>query len=149
MQWASGPVTVVEAKRDTTYVFPKKGTRGTLIIAFMNCILKRFLRTLVGGQRLRDDAMDYIRQHIPLRLAMNRRKARGAVETGGFIPVAMEHIVPPVPNTMFIDHVLVPPEDGVHVIRATDVVDVDAASDGPLPVVLGEELREYDVIDSD
>ena len=55
-----GSVSVVEAERDTTYVFRKKGTRGTLIVAFMKSILKRFLGTLLGGQGLRDDAMDYI-----------------------------------------------------------------------------------------
>ena len=57
---------------------------------------------------------------------MNRREARAAVETVGFIRIAMEHIVPPVPNAMFIDHVRAPPEDGVPVIRARDAVDVDA-----------------------
>ena len=61
MRWSSGPVSVVEAERDTTYVFPEKGTGGTLNVAFTKSILKRFLRTLVGGQGLRDDAMDYIR----------------------------------------------------------------------------------------
>ena len=94
VRWSSSPVSVVEAERDTTYLFPKKGTGGTLTAAFMNSILKRFLRTLVGGQGLRDDAMDYIRQHIPLRPPVNRREARAAVETVGFIPIAMEHIVP-------------------------------------------------------
>ena len=39
---------------------PQKGNRGTLNVAFMNSIRKRFLRTLVGGQGLRDDPMDYI-----------------------------------------------------------------------------------------
>ena len=50
MQWSSGPFSVVEVERDTTYVFPKKGTGGTLTVAFMNSIPKRFLRTLVGGK---------------------------------------------------------------------------------------------------
>ena len=50
MRWSSGPVNVVDAERDTTYVFPKEGTGGTLTVAFMNCIVKRFLRTLVGAQ---------------------------------------------------------------------------------------------------
>ena len=149
VRWSSGPVSVVEAERDTTYVFPEKGTGGTLTVMFMKSILKRFLRTLVGGQGLRDDAMAYMRQHIPLRPPLNRREARAAVETVGFIPIAMEHIVPPVPNAMFIDHVRAPPEDGVPVIRARDAVDVDALSDGPVPVVLSEELREFDLIDSD
>ena len=81
-------------------MFPEKGTGGTLTIVFMKSILKRFLRTLVGAQGLRDDAMVYIRQHIPLRPPVNRREARAAVETVGFIPIAMEHIVPPVPNAM-------------------------------------------------
>ena len=108
MRWSSGPVSVVEAKRDRTYGFPKRGTGGTLAVAFMNSILKCFLRTLVGGQGLRDDAMDYIRQHIPLRPPVNRREARAAVEIVGFIPSAMEHIVPPVPNAM-IYHVPPPP----------------------------------------
>ena len=53
------------------------------------------------------------------------------------------------PNAIFIDHVRAPPEDGVPVIRARDAVDVDALSDGPVPVVLSEELREFDLIDSD
>ena len=66
MRWCSGPVSVIEADRDTTYVFPEKGTGGSLTVAFMKSILKRFLRTVVGGQGLRDDAMDYIWQHIPL-----------------------------------------------------------------------------------
>ena len=105
MRWFSGPVSVVETERDTTYVFPKKGPGGTLIVAFMKSIVKCFLRTVVGGQGLRHDAMEYIRQHIPLRPPVNRREARAAVETVGFIPIAMEHIVPPVPNAMFIDHV--------------------------------------------
>ena len=34
-------------------------------------------------------------------------------------------------------------------IRARDAVDVNALSDGPVPVVLGEELREIDPIDLD
>ena len=81
VRWSSGPVLVVEAERDTTYVFPKKGTGGTLPVTLMNSISKRFLRTLVGGQGLRDDAMGYIRQHIPLRPPVNRCEARAAVET--------------------------------------------------------------------
>ena len=109
LRWSSGSVSVVGAQRDTTYAFHKKGTGGTLTVACMNSILKRFLRTLVGGQALRDDAMDYIRQHIPLRPPVNRREARAGVETFGFTPIAMEHIVPPVPNAMFIDHVHPPP----------------------------------------
>ena len=153
-----GQVSVVEEERDTTYVFPKKGTRGTLAvasmlcllsIALMNSILKRFLRTLVGGQRLRDDAMDYIRQHILLRPRLNCREARAAVETAGFIPIAMEHIVPPVQNAIFIGHVRPRLEDGVFVIRARDAVDLDALSEGPVSVVLSEELREFDVMDLD
>ena len=148
-RWSSGPVSVVEAERDTMYVFPKKGTGGTLTVVFMKSILKRFLRTLVGGQGLRDDAMESKRQHIPLRPPVKHREARAAVQTVRFIPIAMEHIVPPVPNAMFIDHVRVPPEDGVPVIRARDAVDVDALSDGRAPVVLSEELREFDVMDSD
>ena len=80
---------------------------------------------------------------------MNRREARAAVETVGFVPIAMEHIIPPVPNATFIDHVRAPPEDGVPVIRASDAVDVDALSDGPVPVVRSEELREFDLIDLD
>ena len=35
MRWSSGPVSVVEAERDTTYVFPEKGTGGTLTVVFM------------------------------------------------------------------------------------------------------------------
>ena len=149
VRWSSGPVSVVEAQRDATYVFPEKGTAGTLIVVFMKSILKRFLRTLVGGQGLRDDAMDYIRQHILLTPPMKRREAGAAVETVGFIPNAMDHIVPPVPNAMFIDHVRAPREDGVPVVWARDAVDVDALSDGPVPVVLSEKLREFDLIDSD
>ena len=138
---------MVEAERDTTYVFPEKGTGGTLTVVFMKSILKRFLRTLVGGQGLRDAAMEYIR--IPLRPPVNHHEARAAVETIGFMPIAMEHIVSPVPNAMFIDHVCAPLEDGVPVIRARDAADVDALSDGPVPVVLSEQLREFDMIDSD
>ena len=93
--------------------------------------------------------MAYIRQHIPLEPPLNRREARVAVETVGFIPIAMQHIIPLVPNAMFINHVRAPPEDGVPVIRARDAVDVDATSDGPVPVVLSEELREFDLIDSE
>ena len=77
---------------------------------------------------------------------MNRREARAAVQAVGFIPIAMEHIVPLVPNAMFIDHVRAPHEDGVPVIRAKDAVDVDALSDGPVPIVLSEELRGFDLI---
>ena len=73
VRWSLGPVNVVEAERDATYVFPKKGTGGVLAVAVIKSILKRFLRTLVSGQGLRDDAMDYIRQHIPLRPPMNAR----------------------------------------------------------------------------
>ena len=61
----------------------------------------------------------------------------------------MEHIVPLVPNAMFIDHLRAPPEDGVPMIRARDAIDVDALSDGPVRVVLTEELREFDLTDSD
>ena len=106
---SSGLVSVVEAQRDTTYAFPKKRTGGTLTVAFMNSILKRFLRTLVGGQGLRDDAMDYIGQHIPLRPSVNRREGRATVQTFGFLPSAMEDIVPSVPNAVFVDHVPPPP----------------------------------------
>ena len=148
LRWSSGPVSVVEAERDTTHVFPKKGTGGTLTIAFMNSILKRFLRTLVGGQGLRDDAMYYIPQHIPLRPPVNRREARAAVETVGFTPIAMTHIFPPVPNAMFIDHVRAPPEDGAPLMRARVAVDVDTLFDDPLPV-LSEKLREFDLIGSE
>ena len=136
VRWSSGPVSVVEAERDTTYVFPKKGTGGMLTVAFMKSMLKRFPRTLVRGQGLRDDAMDYIWQHIPLRPPVNRREARAAVEAVGFKPIAMEHIVPPVPNATFIDHVRAAPKDGVPVIRARDAVDVDALSDGRVRVRL-------------
>ena len=149
VRWSSGPASVVEGKRDTTYVFPEKGTGGTPTVVFMKSILKRFLRTLVGGQVVRDDARDYICQHIPLKPPVNRREAQAAVETIGFIPIAMEHIVPPVPNAMFIDHMHAPPEDGVPVIRARDAVDVDALCDGLVPVVLNEELREFDLIERD
>ena len=149
VRWPLSPASVVEAERDTTYVFPEKGTGGTLTVAFMQSILTRFLRTLVGGQGLRNDVMDYIRQHIPLRPPMNRREARAAVETVGFLAIAMEHIVPLVPNAILIDHVRAPLEDGVPLIGAKDAVDVDALSDGPIPFVLSEELREFDVIDSD
>ena len=149
VRWSSGPVSVVEAERDTTYVFPEKGTGGALTVLFMKSMLNLHLRTLAGGQGLRDDAMHFIRQHIPLRQRANRREARAAVETVGFIPIAMEHIVPPVPNAMFIDHVHAPPEDGVPVLRARDALDVDALFDGLVPVVLSEELREFDPIDSE
>ena len=109
VRWSSGPISVVEANSDTTYVFPKKGTGGTLAIAFMNSTLKPFLRSLVGGQGLRDDAMDYIRQNMPLRPPVSCREARAAVEVVGFIPLAMQHIAPSMPNAMFIDHVHAPP----------------------------------------
>ena len=52
MRWSSGPVSVVGAEGETTYSFPKKRTGGTLAVGFLNSILKRFLRTLVGGQQL-------------------------------------------------------------------------------------------------
>ena len=65
----------------------------------------------------------------------------GGVEMVGFILIAMEHIVPPRANAMFIGHVRAPTDDGVPVILARDVVDVDALSDGPVPLVLSEELR--------
>ena len=94
MRWCFGPVSVVEAERDTTHVFPKKGTGRTLTVAFMKSILKRFLRTLVGAQGLLFHALDYVRQHIPLRPPANLHEARAALETVGFIPVAIEHIVP-------------------------------------------------------
>ena len=119
-----------------------------LTVAFMKSILKRLLRTLVGGQGLRNDAMDYIRQHISLRPPVKCCEARAAVETVGFIPIAMEHIVPPMPNAMFIDHGLPPPQDGVPVLWATAAVDVDALCDGPVPVMLTEELGEFDLINS-
>ena len=34
-------------------------------------------------------------------------------------------------------------------IQARDTVDVDAMSNGPIPVVLSEEMREFDRIDSE
>ena len=83
VRWFSGPVSVVQAERDTTYVFPEKGTGGTLTIAFLKSILKCFLRTPVGGQGLRDDAKDYIRQELPLRPPVNRREAPAALEIAG------------------------------------------------------------------
>ena len=135
-------------EKETQCTCSPKREPGVLVV-FMKCILKRFLRTLVGGQGLRDDAMDYIRRHIPLRPPVNRRKARATVQTVGLIPIAMEHIVPLVPNAIFIDHVRAPAQDGVPVIRAKDAVDVDALSHGLVPVVLSEELRELDLIDSD
>ena len=55
MRWSSGPVSLVEAEKDTTYVFPEKGTGGTLTVVFMKSILKHFVCTVVGGQGLRDD----------------------------------------------------------------------------------------------
>ena len=149
MRCSSGPVIVVEAETDTTYVFSKKETGGTLSVAFMNCIPNRFLRTLVGGQGLHDDAMDYIRQHIPLRPPVNRREDRAAVETAWFIPMAMGHIVPRVPNAIFIDHLRAPPEDVVLLMWAKDAVDVHALSHGPMRVVLNGELGEFDLIASD
>ena len=66
MRWSSGPVSVVEGQREATYVFRKKGTRGTLSVAFMKSIPKCFLLSLVSGKGLRDDAMGYMGQHIPL-----------------------------------------------------------------------------------
>ena len=149
VRWSSGPLSVVEAKTDTTYVFPEKGTGGTLTVVFMKSILNRCPPTLVGGPGLCDDAMDYIRQHIPLKPPVNRREARAAVEAVGFIPIAMEHIVPPAPNAMFIHHVRAPLEHGVVVMRARDAVDVDTLSDGAVPIVLSEELHQFDLIDSD
>ena len=80
---------------------------------------------------------------------MNRREACATVETVGFIPVAMEQVIPPMPNAMFIDHVHAPPEDGAPVVRANNVVYVDALSDGLVLVVLSEELREFDLLDAD
>ena len=59
----------------------------------------------------------------------------------------MEHIVPPVPSAAFIDHVRAPLEDGVLAMGARDAVDFGALSDGPVPVLLNEELREFDLID--
>ena len=50
--------------------------------------------------------MDYIGEHIPLRPPVNRREVWAAVEVVGFIQIAMEHNVPPMPNAMFIDHVM-------------------------------------------
>ena len=149
VRWSSGPVSVIGAARDTTYVLPKKQTGNVPTVAFVNSILERFLRNLVGGQGLRDDAMDYIRQHIQLRPLVNSREAREPVEIVGFIPITMEQVVPPVPNAMFIDQVHAPPEDGVLVIWARDAVHVDTLFNGPVPVVLIEELREFDLIDSD
>ena len=34
-------------------------------------------------------------------------------------------------------------------IKARDTINVDALSDGPVPVMLSEELREFDLKDSD
>ena len=93
----------------------------TFIKLFLACALIRVCDTtcqmrlptsdfipIAGGQGLRDDDVDGIRQHIALRPPVNRREAQEAVETVGFIPIAMD-IVPPVPNAMFIDHVRAPP----------------------------------------
>ena len=65
MRRSSGPVRVVEGQRDTRYLFPERGTGGTLTVAFMKYIPKRFLLTLEGRKGLRDDAMDYTWQHVP------------------------------------------------------------------------------------
>ena len=129
---------------------PKRELGVALTVVCVNSISKLFLRTQAGGQGLRDDAMDCMRQHIPLRPHVNHREAPVAVEIVGFMPIAMEYIVPPVPNAIFIDHVPPPPpEDGVPVIRARDAINVDALSYGPLPIVLNEEFREFDLIDAD
>ena len=90
----SGPISVVEAERDTTYAFPKNGTVVTLTVAFMNSIPKRFLRTLVGGQGHRGYAMDYIQQDIPLRPLVNRREARAAVENLGSYQLQWSTLLP-------------------------------------------------------
>ena len=90
--------------------------------------------------------MDCIRRHIP---PVNCREARVAVETAGFGQIAVEKIVLPMPNATLVDHVRAPHEDGVPVIRAPDAVDVNTLSDGLIPVVLSEELREFDLIDVD
>ena len=41
-------------------------------------------------------------------LVVERREAQAAVEIVVFIPLAMERVVPLVPNAMFVDHVLAP-----------------------------------------
>ena len=52
--------------------------------------------------------MDYIQQHISLWPHVNHSEAQAAIDTVGFIPIAMQHIVSPMPNAMFIDHVCAP-----------------------------------------
>ena len=50
VRWSSRPVSVVEAKRNTTYALLEKETRCTLTVAFMKSVLKVFQRTLVGDK---------------------------------------------------------------------------------------------------
>ena len=38
-------ITAADAKRDTTYAFPEKGTRGTLTVVFMQSPEKNFVHT--------------------------------------------------------------------------------------------------------
>ena len=59
------PVSVVATQGDTTYVFREKGSGHNVTIHFMKHLLHGFLRSLVGGQRLQDDPMDFIRQLVP------------------------------------------------------------------------------------
>ena len=91
----------------------------------------------------------YIRQYIRRKPSINRQEARAVVEAIGFAPIAMEHIVPPIPNPMFLDKVRFPPEDGMPVITARAAVDVDALSNGPAPLVLSHKPVELDLRDYD
>ena len=111
VRWSARLESLVQVEIDTTYGFPKKGAGGSLTAPFVKNLLHPFLRTLVAGQGLQDDARDYIQQHRPLRPPESRQEARAAVESVGFAPIALGHIVPAVLNLMFVAHVRAPPED--------------------------------------
>ena len=66
-QWSSCLVTVVDAERDITRVSPEKRNGGKRTIPFMNSLLNQILRTLVAGQGLLNDAMEFKGQHIRIR----------------------------------------------------------------------------------
>ena len=78
---------------------------------------------------------------------MNRREARAGVEAIGFQPIALEHVGPPILNSLFLDHVHGASEDGMPVIRARETVDVDALAELIASFVMSQELIEFNLIE--
>ena len=82
---------------------------GSPSVPHLKNVVRRFLPSLDVWQGPQDDTMEYIRQHTALKPPMKRQEANGIIEAIGFIPIALDNIVPHLPNTMLIDNVHAPP----------------------------------------